>query len=282
VIALEVRHPGPLTTVQDLGRRGLAGIGVTRSGAADRGSLRLANRLVGNDEALAALEVTMGGLEVEVLAPVLVAITGALCPLTVTGAPPIGPAAPGALPAGARLRLGTPHSGLRTYLAVRGGIDVAPVLGSRSHDVLAGLGPAPLQRGDRLAIGNDPGTPLVAEVAPTRPPGSVLRVWPGPRADWVAGGVRALTETTWTVRPDSNRIGVRLDGTPLRRSRAGELASEPLIEGAIQVPHDGRPIVMLADHPTTGGYPVVAVVDPADLAAVAQARPGDVLTLRPA
>jgi biotin-dependent carboxylase-like uncharacterized protein len=282
VIALSVRHPGPLTTVQDLGRRGLAGIGVTRSGAADRGSLRLANRLVGNAEGLAALEVTLGGLEIEVLTPVLVAVTGAVCPLRVTGAPPLGHAAPGTLPAGALVRLGVPSTGLRTYLAVRGGIDVAPVLGSRSHDVLASLGPAPLRGGDLLAVGADPGTQLTAEVAPTHPPTSVLRVWPGPRADWVDGGLRALTEAAWTVRPDSNRIGVRLHGVPLCRARAGELASEPLIEGAIQVPHDGHPIVMLADHPTTGGYPVLAVVDPTDLAAVAQARPGDTLRFRPA
>lgn len=280
MIALLVHRPGPLTTVQDLGRRGWAAIGVTRSGAADRGSLRVANRLVGNAEGLAALELTMGGLVVEALAPVLVAVTGAVCPLAVTAGPPLGQAAPGVLPTGARLHLGVPDTGLRTYLAVRGGFDTTAVLGSCSHDVLSRLGPAPLRAGDLLAVGADPGTELSAEVAPSRPAGPTVRVWPGPRADWITGGMKALTDQVWTVGPQSNRIGVRLDGSPLGRARSDELASEPLLEGAVQVPHDGRPIVMLADHPTTGGYPVVAVVDPTDVAVVAQARPGDALRFR--
>jgi biotin-dependent carboxylase-like uncharacterized protein len=221
----------------------------------------------------------MGGLEVELTEPAVVALAGALGAVVVSGGPPVGHHAPAALPAGVRLRLGPPRAGLRTYLAVRGGIDVAAVLGSRSYDTLGRIGPPPLAAGDVLGVGPDPGTAIDTEVAPVRgaDPSRPIRLWPGPRTDWFADPLAALVAGSWVVRADSDRVGARLDGPPLRRTRDDELPSEGLVTGAIQVPHDGRPIVMLADHPVTGGYPVVAIVDPADLPVVAQARPGSVL-----
>lgn len=274
---LEVLVAGPLATVQDDGRRGFEHLGVGRSGAADPDALGLGNRLVGNKQGTAAIEVTLGGLEVVFLRAALIALTGAPAVATVHGGPPVGQGAPVALPAGARLTLGPPREGLRTYLCVRGGIGVPPVLGSRSTDTLGGLGPPPLGPGDLLVVGDDPGTPIEVDVAPQPRRAQRVRVWPGPRGDWFTGGLAALSANAWRVQPDSNRVGVRLTGPPLRRARDDELPSEGMVEGAVQVPHDGQPIVMLADHPVTGGYPVVAVVDPADLGIVAQARPGDAL-----
>jgi biotin-dependent carboxylase-like uncharacterized protein len=275
-MAVVVVSPGPLATIQDRGRPGYRALGVGESGAVDAAGLALANRLVGNLPGAAAIEVTMGGLVIDLDAPAVVALTGALTDVTVTGGPPLGHDAPAALPAGARVALGTPRTGLRSYLAIRGGIAVPAVLGSRSYDTLGRIGPPPLRAGDVLPVGPDPGTPIDTEVAPVRAvePGTPIRLWPGPRADWFADPLGALAANAWVVRPDSDRVGARLDGTPLRRLRDDELPSEGLVTGAIQVPHDGRPIVMLADHPVTGGYPVVAIVEPADLPVVAQARPG--------
>jgi allophanate hydrolase subunit 2 len=191
-------------------------------------------------------------------------LTGAPAPATVDGAA-VAHAAPFVLKDGTTLRLGAPSTGLRTYLSVRGGVDVPPVLGSRAADTLSGLGPPPLRPGDLLRVGPPPhGWPNV-EVAPLPAPDAgpiVLRALPGPRADW-------------TVSPRSDRIGIRLDG---RRVESGSvpatMLSEGLIRGAIQLPPDGRPILFLADHPVTGGYPVVAVVSDADADRAAQAVPG--------
>jgi biotin-dependent carboxylase-like uncharacterized protein len=281
---LTVLAPGPLTTVQDRGRRGWASIGVTTSGSADRGAADLANRLVGNDPDAATLEVTAGGLLLRAERTLLVAVTGAPAPVSVDGrAAPFD--APFTLGAGRVLGLGVPPVGLRSYVAVRGGVAVTPVLGSRSTDTLAALGPEPLAAGDRLPIGDlAAGEPFV-DVAPVRAPSSrpVLRVLPGPRRDWLAPGAwTALTGQAWTVSPDSDRVGLRLDGPPLERARTDELPSEGLVPGAVQVPADGSPVLFLADHPVTGGYPVLAVVVTADLGAAAQLRPGDVVRFRPA
>ncbi|MDT4921863.1 MAG: hypothetical protein QOI15_2765 [Pseudonocardiales bacterium] len=264
---IEVVDPGPLATVQDLGRAGYAALGVPRSGAFDRAALRLANRLVGNPDGSAAIEVTLGGLAVRLSRPATVAFTGAPC----AGAPDWG--VPLSLPGGATVRLAPPTRGLRSYLAVRGGIVVAPVLGSRSTDTLSGIGPAPLRAGDALPVGVVDG-PLVGASAaePVRPP--VLHLRFGPRDDWFTAAARvALLDATWTVRPECDRVGVRLDGPVLDRARAGELPSEPTLPGAVQVPPDGRPIVFGPDAPVTGGYPVIGVVT--DLDAAAQLRPGD-------
>jgi biotin-dependent carboxylase-like uncharacterized protein len=281
---LTVLATGPLATMQDGGRPGYAGIGVPRSGAADAAAAGLANRLVGNVDTAAIVEVTAGGLRVRAERTLLVALTGAPAPVSVDGrAAPFG--APFTLRPGAELFLGTPRVGLRTYLAVRGGIDVLPVLGSRSTDTLSGLGPAPLRAGDRLPIGDLRGEEPFVDVAPVGGPSSapVLRVLPGPRRDWLDPAAwTALTTAPWAVTADSNRVGLRLDGPRLARAQDGELPSEGLVPGALQVPPDGAPVLFLADHPVTGGYPVLAVVTTADLPAAAQLRPGDTLTFRAA
>jgi len=280
---LSVLDPGPLSTVQDRGRPGWASIGVTASGAADRSAADLANRLVGNDPAAAVIEVTAGGLRVRAERTVLVAVTGAPVPVVAGGrAAPFN--APLTLPAGAVLVLGRPALGLRSYLAVRGGVDVPPVLGSRSTDTLSGLGPPPLRPGDRLPVGALAAEEPVVDVAAVRPPSTrpVLHVLPGPRRDWLGPAAwTALTESEWTVTAQSDRVGLRLAGPPLPRAREEELPSEGLVPGAVQVPPDGAPVLFLTDHPVTGGYPVLAVVAAADLPAAAQLRPGDVVRFRP-
>lgn len=272
---IEVVATGPLATVQDRGRRGWAALGVPRSGAFDRSSAALANRLVGNAVEAAVIEATLGGLVVRALDAVTVACTGAVCP-----GPAWGVAA--TLPAGRVLRLGTPAGGLRSYLAVRGGVDVGAALGSRSTDRLSGLGPAPLRPGDRLPVGPQPTAPPSGAIAAPIPSGRVLDVLAGPRADWFAdGALDHLAGQVWTVRGESDRIGVRLDGPALTRARHEELPSEPTLPGAVQVPADGRPIVFGPDAPVTGGYPVVAVLTDAALDLAAQCRPGDAVRFRP-
>jgi biotin-dependent carboxylase-like uncharacterized protein len=269
---IEVVRPGPLATVQDLGRPGYAHLGVPHSGAADTGSLRLANRLTGNPEGAAGLELTFGGAALRFHAPAWIAVTGAPLPGTMN--------APRHVPAGQVVEFGTPYAGVRTYVAVRGGIEVPPVLGSRSADLLSGLGPAPLAAGDRLGVGHATG-PIGVDVAPGFEPEDepVLRFVAGPRGDWFET-LDPLTGGAYEVTAQSNRVGVRLDGAPLARRRDGELASEGMVTGALQVPPDGLPIILLPDHPTTGGYPVAATLVAADVPRAAQLRPGQRVRFR--
>ncbi|TDD36301.1 biotin-dependent carboxyltransferase family protein [Actinomadura sp. KC06] len=280
---IEIVRPGPLATVQDLGRPGRAHLGVPRSGAADERAFRLANRLVGNPEGEAAVELTLGGAVVRFHRNAWIAVTGAPVPLCVNGRA-CGTNAPCHVPDGGLVEFGTPSSGLRSYLAVRGGVVVDEVLGSRSTDLLSGLGPAPLSPGDLLSVGSARGFCEIAvdvAPAPSLPETPVLRILPGPRDDWFAEDAMAtLTSTAYVVSPDSNRVGVRLDGPPLVRVREGELGSEGMVTGSLQVPPSGMPIIFLADHPTTGGYPVVAVLASADVADAAQLRPGQRLRFR--
>ena len=273
---LHVVATGPSVLLQDLGRPGLAHLGVPRAGALDAPAAALARRLVGGAPGDAVLEVLLGGLEVVLEgrpgSGAWVAVTGAPCPVALDGrTQPHGRAT--WLPAGSRLVLGRPTTGLRCYLAVDGGLPVAEVLGSRSSDTLAGVGPAPVRAGDRLPVGVRRGEPGAVEVPPART-GGPLRLHPGPRADWCEDPLAALTGRAWTVGADSDRVGLRLHGEPLVRRRTEELASEGMVLGAVQVPPDGQPVVFLADHPPTGGYPVVAVVEEADLWRCAQLRPG--------
>ncbi len=277
---IEVIAAGPLATVQDRGRPGYAALGVSRSGAADRGAAALANRLVGNDRDAAIVEATLGGLVVRFDAPAFAVLTGAAAPAALDGIG-LAMAAPFHARAGAVLRVGTPREGVRTYLAVHGGIDVPPVLGSRATDVLTGVGPPPLVPGDVLPVGAAsaaelPGVDLVPLRAPARL--VVLRVLPGPRHDWF--GPDALSDAAYEVGPASNRTALRLSGPPLPRLVDRELPSEGLVPGAVQVPPDGRPVVFLVDHPVTGGYPVPFVVCDADLDLAAQLRPGDPVRFR--
>ncbi|WP_068149210.1 biotin-dependent carboxyltransferase family protein [Rhodococcoides corynebacterioides] len=275
---LTVVATGPSTTVQDRGRPGWASLGVGRSGAADRWSHDAANRLVGNDVHAATLEVTLGGLVVRTDSALLVALTGAPVPWFVDGVRQ-GPGTAVVVTAGAEIRLDVAPTGLRAYLAVRGGIDVPRVLGSRATDALSGIGPPPLADGDVLGVGSEYGDEPATDLNPYQLPDRPLRVVPGPRADWFApDALDHLLGTAWAVTPDSNRVGVRLTADePLRRSRDDELPSEGMVPGALQVPPSGLPVLFLADHPVTGGYPVIAVVVAADVNLAAQARPGSTL-----
>lgn len=277
-MTVRVLETGPSVLVQDRGRRGWAHLGVPRSGALDAPAAALAHRLVGNRPDDACLEVLLGGLGLVSDAGVWVAVTGARCPVEVDGRPAAFAEAVW-LAADARLRLGRPEAGLRSYVALAGGIAVEPVLGSRSTDTLGGVGPPPVRAGDLLPLGSPAGWPPGADTA--RPPAAgPLHLTVGPRADRVAGDVvDRLCRTAYAVSPDSDRVGLRLLGDPLPWAATDELPSEGLVLGAVQVPPDGRPVVFLADHPTTGGYPVVAVVDEADLWQCAQLRPGETVEL---
>jgi biotin-dependent carboxylase-like uncharacterized protein len=276
--SVTVLATGALTTVQDAGRGGQAALGVGRSGACDRTSYRLANRLVGNAENAAVLEVTFGGLRLRADHDVMVVTTGARC----EGTWPHN--APATLRSGDELRLGPPASGLRTYVAMRGGFAVDPVLGSRSTDVLSGLGPALVSVGDVLEIGEPDHPAPGVDVAPVDDPeaGDVtVLVGPGPRRDWFTDEAwDSLVQQAYTVTSDSNRVGLRLEGEPLERTRNDELPSEGMVRGALQIPPSGKPVLFLADHPVTGGYPVVAYVVDDDVDRCGQLRPGQTLHLR--
>ncbi|SDY38203.1 biotin-dependent carboxylase uncharacterized domain-containing protein [Micromonospora pattaloongensis] len=280
---VEVVRAGALTTVQDLGRRGQAHLGVPRAGALDEPAHRLGNRLVGNPADAATLETTLTGVALRARAPLVAAVTGAPAPVTVDGTPaPWG--LPVRVPAGAVLDVGAATHGLRCYVAVDGGFAVAPVLGSRAADLLSGLGPPPLTAGAVLPVGAPSAPAPAVDLAPQPAPPTelVLRLRLGPRHDWFTPAALAgLGAARYAVAPASNRIALRTDGPPLARAIHGELPSEGMVLGAVQVPPDGRPVVFLADHPTTGGYPVVGVVPGADLAAAAQARPGIPVRFRP-
>ncbi|WP_320782087.1 biotin-dependent carboxyltransferase family protein [Streptomyces sp. CRN 30] len=278
-VSLTVVRAGALTTVQDAGRRGHAHLGVPRSGALDAPALRLANRLLGNEPDAAVLETTLTGCALRPDRDVTVVVGGAPCPVTVDGRP-VAWGAPVRVPAGAVLDAGAVTAGVRSYLAVAGGVAAEPVLGSRSADLLSGLGPAPLRDGDVLPVGST-GTPVpptalpVAAPWPAPPAELVLPVRPGPRADWFTpAALRAFTSAAYRVSPHSNRVGLRTEGPALERASTGELPSEGMVLGAVQVPPDGRPVVFLHDHPTTGGYPVIGVVAESALAAAAQAAVG--------
>lgn len=292
---VRVRRAGALTTVQDCGRPGYAHLGVPRSGALDAPAHHLANRLAGNPAGAAVLETTLTGVAVTAECDVTAAVTGAQAAVLVDGQPAEFGAAVSLRP-GQVLEVRTARSGVRSYLAFSGGLAVARVLGSASADLLSGLGPAKLADGDLLhlgppgaaagrdgcALGELPGAAAARDGAAGHEAGAPaeLLIYPGPRQDWLdRPGLAMLENGPWTVSPNSNRVGLRLAGQPTRRRR-GELASEGLVAGAIQALPDGNLVLFLADHPTTGGYPVIAVVDPACLPACAQARPGSTVSFR--
>jgi biotin-dependent carboxylase-like uncharacterized protein len=286
--AVEVVRAGALTTVQDQGRPGLAHLGVPRSGALDRAAAAGANAAVGNDPRAAVLETTVTGVALRAVGPCVMAVTGASAPVSVDGLPVgMGPAL--TVPDGAVLDVATARAGVRSYVAVAGGIDVPEVLGSRSTDLLSGLGPVRLRDGDRLPIGGhrDGDRPGLVVAAPATMASGLtgalleLTVRLGPRHDWFTPAALAtLLRAEYTVSLVSNRVALRLAGPPLERAVADELRSEGVVLGAVQVPADGQPLIFLADHPTTGGYPVVAVVDDAEVDRCAQARPGTAIRFR--
>ncbi|BBX47604.1 5-oxoprolinase/urea amidolyase family protein [Mycobacterium cookii] len=279
---VEILQTGPLALIQDLGRPGLAHLGVTRSGAADRRSHALANRLVANPDDRATIEVTMGGFAARVRGgDVDVAVTGADPSSRIDGIA-FGSNSIQHVRDGQVISFGIPRSGLRSYLAVRGGIEVPPVLGSRSYDVLSAIGPSPLQPGDVVPIGEPAEEYPELDQAPVAPISGqpvYLRVIPGPRDDWLSKP-DALVHTVWTASDRSDRVGMRLQGTPLQhRSPDRQLPSEGAVRGAIQVPPNGLPVVLGPDHPVTGGYPVVGVVADRDIDTLAQLRPGQQVRL---
>ncbi|MET4136465.1 5-oxoprolinase/urea amidolyase family protein [Pseudarthrobacter sp. PvP090] len=299
---LRIVSPGLQSLIQDLGRHGHSGLGVSAAGALDRASLRRANRLVGNAQSAAAVETVAGGLTVQAVGDQVLAVTGAPSDLTIespydsddvdfddAGSGPSWRAVPMATPFalldGETLAIGAPESGFRSYLAVRGGVDAAPVLGSRSTDTMSGIGPAPLAAGQLVAAGGEAESGVVGhpELQPEFPGTgvTVLDVVPGPRADWFdTGALTSFCGQDWEVKPQSNRVGMRLQGTPLQRTRQGELASEGTVAGALQVPPEGLPVLFLADHPITGGYPVIAVVVDSQLDRAAQVPIGGKIRFR--
>ncbi|MBK0420921.1 carboxyltransferase domain-containing protein [Leucobacter sp. CSA2] len=302
--ALTIIDPGFLALVEDGGRPGRAAIGVTGSGALDRGALARANAAAGNPAHAAGIESLNGGITIEANAPIVVAVAGAPGPIERRGATDGSPAWEPAeaetsipLAAGERLRLGAPETGLRRYLAVRGGILGRRELGSAAHDSLSGMGTPPLARGARLAIGAA-GEGTAPETAPETSPGRepapapdgtephVLRYVPGPRDDWFAEASRSgFGAREWVATAQSNRIGVRLATAnaepPLERARDGELPTEGTVAGSIQIPPSGLPVLFLADRPVTGGYPVIGTVIDADLDRAAQVRPGERIRFQP-
>lgn len=279
--ALEVVRVGVRTLIEDLGRPGQARLGVTASGAWDRAALTLANRLLGNAEGAAGLEVLLGGLALRALRDVEVAVTGAVGHLAIDGrpAPSFTPVTVGV---GSVVAVGRPSLGLRSYVAVRGGLDGERVFGSRSGDPTTGIGPPPLVVGDLLSLAGDAEGPLrFADVAPAA--GGTfaevrLRVVLGPREDWFTDEAHdLLVGTPWQVGAEADRVGTRLLGPSLPRARGGELPSEGIVRGAVQVPRSGQPLVFGPDHPTTGGYPVIACAVGQDADALAQAAPGTIV-----
>lgn len=281
--AVEVVRASLQLLVQDAGRSGYAALGVSASGVADRRAMRDANRAVGNTARAAVLE-SVGGVVLRFRGAGVAAVTGASGALTLEeaggGVRPVTHGEPFATVDGDELTLGHPERGLRYVIAVRGGVDAAPALGSRAADTLAGLGPLALTAGTVLPIGDagrhavDPS--VVARELPA--PGDLvdLEITLGPRDDWfTTAAVETLTGQEWTVTPRSDRVGIRLQGqVPLERALGGELPSEGAVTGAIQVPPDGQPVLFLPDHPLTGGYPIIGALTDRSLDLAGQLAPG--------
>lgn len=287
-----VLSTGPQMLLQDRGRPGLGHLGVASSGAFDRMSAARANHAVGNSPDAPVLEILVGGAEIATTDSAHVILTGMRTTITVTG----GDGTQRTyysntiidLEPDDSLQIHPADSGLRGYLAVRGGFDAQPVLGSVATDVMSALGSAPVHRGDLLAVGSQIDDmawwPLLRELPTLWHSTAIheLDVIAGPRSDWFTDeALTNFSSQTYTVRSDSNRIGIRLDGgAPLTRSREDELASEGTVRGAIQVPPNGMPIIFGPDHPVTGGYPVIGVLSSRSSDHSAQLAPGDHVRFR--
>lgn len=281
--SVEVVRTSLQLLVQDAGRPGFAALGVSASGAADRRAMRDANRAVGNAATAAVLE-SVGGAVLRFRGDGVAAVTGAVGALRLTDIDGVergvAHGAPFATVDGDELTLGHPDRGLRYIVAVRGGLDAVPALGSRAGDTLAGLGPEALAAGDVIPVGDNAPHAVEPDAALRELPASGdlvdLEITLGPRDDWfAAAAIDALTGQEWTVTPRSDRVGIRLQGdVPLERSRSGELPSEGAVTGAIQVPPDGQPVLFLPDHPLTGGYPIIGAVTDRSLDLAGQLPPG--------
>ncbi len=277
-----IRAPKELL-IEDLGRHGFGRYGVTEAGACDRGSLKLANRLVGNPEGAPALEMLLGPAEFLCHDNLIFASTGAKLKLEVDGVQQPQNCAIN-VKAGSKLETSMPSCGVRSYLALHGGVFVEPVLGSSSYDTLGQIGPKPLRSGDLVVVG-PPTTFIPSEltVAPVSELAShpTLRGWWGPRVSWFsANSVAKLQTISLRVTERANRVGVCLQGGDLVRTRNDELPPEGVLRGSIQVTPAGDTILFLADHPVTGGYPTLGVLDTWSCDRAAQLRPGDTLRLQ--
>jgi len=277
---IRIVDPGPLTTVQDLGRPGQLRSGIPASGALDRYAFTLANRLVGNDDNAAALECTLIGMRFEVEHACALAVTGADMPLTINGS-----AAPSwqtiALQAGDKVKLGPARAGVRTYIAFGGGIDVPLALGSRSTYVrgrMGGLEGRALRKNDRLRLFEAPAVSrrrVVARAIPAYQNEPLIRVVLGPQADrFTAEGIATFLGQPYKLLPQSDRMGARFAGPRIAHTHGHDIVSDGIAAGSVQVPGDGQPIVLLADRQSTGGYTKIATVCSFDLGRVAQLRPG--------
>ena len=274
-MTIEVISPGMFTTVQDLGRPGYGMLGVSRCGSADPIALRLGNKLVGNPENSAALEMTLLGGTFRFTTGATIALTGAECGLPMWRTLTIA--------AGETLKVGGMQSGSRCYLCVHGGINVPLFAGSASTHVLSGLGGfegRALRKGDVLHIVKPTATAvnrfIASETLTLLAPRKALRVTAGPQAQLFSGtSVHAFYQSTFRVTDDSNRMGLRLDGAQIEAPFSGQMITEGVPLGAIQIPVNGQPIILFVDQQTTGGYPKLANVITADLPSVGQLRPRD-------
>ena len=279
---IQVQEPGLFTTVQDLGREGFGPFGVSASGAADAVSLRIGNRLVGNAEGAAGLEMTLLGGTFLFPEGAVVALAGSDFGASLDGKPLEMWTAFEARP-GQTLRLGPTRSGARCYLCVRGGIEVKLFLGSASTHILSGLGGhegRALRKGDVLNIGaagvSTRGRSLTAQALKNLSPRKALRVTPGPQSDWFPEPAQQIFyASTYRVAEESNRMGLRLEGAAIPALASGEMISEGVALGAVQVPEGGLPIILFVEQQTTGGYPKIANVISADFHSLGQLRPRD-------
>jgi antagonist of KipI len=279
---IQVQAPGLLTTVQDLGREGFGPIGVSPSGAADAISLRIGNRLVGNREGAAGLEMTLLGGTFVFPEGAVVALTGSDFGATLDGAA-VDPWTSIEVKRGQTLNVGPTRSGARCYLCVQGGIEVAPLLGSSSTHLLSGLGGhegRALRKGDLLKIGEAKDSyrkrTVAANALRDLSPRKVLRVTPGPQSEWFSeSSRRTFYSSAYRVTEESNRMGLRLEGAPVTLGPGGQMVTEGVSIGAIQIPSRGLPIILFVEQQTTGGYPKIANVISADLSSLGQLRPRD-------
>ena len=298
---MEVLDAGLLTLYQDLGRPGVGDLGVTPSGAADQAAAATANVAVGNPRGATVLE-NIGGIKLRALTDTVICVTGATARVRL-GDMPVHLARPVLVTAGQTVSVGAATVGMRNYVAIRGGIVAESELGSSATDILSGLGPDPVSTGDIIGVlPRSTGmtdaqlvNPLRVSVDSAGKTRATLRCVLGPRGDWFGDNIATFLDTEWVVSSDSNRVGLRLSGAreraaaseasaggdiTVQRVKDGELPSEGMVAGSIQVPPNGKPVVFMRDHAVTGGYPVIATVLEEDIDIAAQLPPGARLTFR--
>lgn len=280
---MRILEPGMLTTVQDLGRPGFASLGVPQGGAADSLSLRIANRLVGNPDSAACLECTLTGALIQFNQPATIALAGGTTTLSSTSTPSLELWKSHAIAAGEQLRIGPIKRGCRVYLAIRGGILVPRILNSSSTLLSAAFGGhqgRPLRVGDQLQLGeaSQPSSPRVCSLPPNLLNQHTFRAIEQPLADHFDHAAAArFWESEFTISNHSDRAGLRLEGSAIPTLCRGRMPSQGMIAGAIQVPESGQPIILGVDHPTTGGYPVIACIASVDLPALGQLTPRNII-----